>query len=376
MDLLFWVALWGQLPSLPAPAGDEVRGFDAVDSARRRSGGSACREDRRLTAAARDTSRALLEASDADLPDTAWTTFAARRLGVTDPGVRPFAVRYRRIDEALRRIREAPAAGDALATHCGIGVAASGETRVLTVLSVRRSAAIDPFPVRPALGQAALLSGRLSRGYEHPRVFVTRPDGTVERVLMLPRARGFAASLRFDEVGSHQIEVMADGASGPEPVAILGAWVLTPPPDRPVVLVRPDLPEDPATVAGRLHELVGVARARAGLPALRPDARLARIAREHAVDMRGSRFFGHVSPTRGSLADRMRAVGLWSPRVAENVARGPSAERIDTNVMASPAHRANVLDALLTHVGVGVAEIAAGDIIAVMVFATDPTDDR
>jgi len=103
-----------------------------------------------------------------------------------------------------------------------------------------------------------------------------------------------------------------------------------------------------------------------------PDSILARLARDHAIDMRQGRFFGHVSPTRGNLADRMRAIGVGSPRVAENIARGPSAARIHGNLMDSPAHRANVLDPLLTHVGLGVAQVAEGDLLAVMVFAADP----
>lgn len=371
MAFAIWVALWGQPVSGPAPAGEEGRALAALQGARQRRGLPRCREDRRLTLAARETSRVLLDAPDRP-PDGVWTSFAARRLGVVDPVVRPFAVRYARIEDAATRVTSAPAATDAAATHCGVGLASRDGARVMSVVTVRRAAVLEPFPVEPPPGSQAILSGRLEPGFAHPRVFVTRPDGRVDRLLMMPRARGFGARVLFDATGEHRLEVMADGPGGPEPVAILSAYVGTPPPPRAVVVVQPDTPEDPALVVRRLHELLDGARREAGLAPFELDSLLARLARDHAVDMRQSRFFGHASPTRGNLAERMRAIGASSPRVAENIARGPSAARIHANIMDSPAHRANVLDPLLTHVGLGVAQVAEGDLLAVMVFAAHP----
>lgn len=371
MALALWVALWGQPVPGPAPSSDEGRVLAALQEARQRRGLARCSEDRRLTLAARETSRVLLEAPERP-PDGAWTSFAARRLGVVDPVVRPFAVRYQHLEDVAQRVAAAPAASDAAVSHCGVGLASQGGSRVLSLVTVRRAATIDPFPVEPRPGSVAILSGRLTAGFAHPRVFVTRPDGCVDRVLMLPRVRGFAANVAFDAPGEHRLEVMAEGPAGPEPVALLSAYVGTSPPRRAVVVVQPEAPEDPAGVARRLHELLDGARREAGLPPLEPDGLLARLARDHAVDMRQARFFGHASPTRGNLADRMRTIGASSPRVAENIARGPSAARIHANLMDSPAHRANVLDPLLTHVGLGVAQVAEGDLLAVMVFAAHP----
>lgn len=366
-----WVALWGQQVRGPAPGGDESRGLAVLQEARAERGLAPCREDRRLTLAARETSRVLLEAPDRP-PDGAWTSFAARRLGVSDPVVRPFAVRYERLADAAERVARAPAASDGAVTHCGVGAASEAGARVLSIVSVHRVATLDPFPVEPARGTVATLSGHLADGFSHPRVFVTRPDGRVDRLVLLPRVRGFAALVALAASGEHRLEVMADGPAGPEPVALLTSYVDTRPPPRAVIVVQPDAPEDPAAVVRRLHELLADARRTAGLPPLAPDPVLARLARDHAIDMRQGRFFGHVSPTRGNLADRMRAIGVGSPRVAENVARGPSAGRIHANLMDSPAHRANVLDPLLTHVGLGVAQVAEGDLLAVMVFAASP----
>ena len=369
--LSLWVALWGQPVRGPAPAGEETRGLAALQQVRTNRGLSRCTEDRRLTLAARATSRVLLEAPDRP-PDGAWTTFAARRLGVSDPVVRPFALRYERFEDAVARIGDAPAAADPAVTHCGLGLASQDGARVLSIVTVRRAATLEPFPVEPAIGSVTVLSGRLADGFVRARVFVTRPDGRVDRLLMLPRVHGFAANVVFDGPGEHRVEVMADGPAGPAPVALLSSYVETRPPARAVVVVQPQTPEGPAFVVRRLHELLDGARRAAGLPPLSPDSVLARLARDHSLDMRQGRFFGHVSPTRGNLADRMRAIGASSPRVAENIARGPSAARIHANLMDSPAHRANVLDPLLTHVGLGVAQVAEGDLLAVMVFAASP----
>lgn len=60
--------------------------------------------------------------------------------------------------------------------------------------------------------------------------------------------------------------------------------------------------------------LVNQQRARHGLPALRRNGRLARIARVHARDIVRYQFIGHDSPAHGSLLERVRRSGYGRNR--------------------------------------------------------------
>ncbi len=93
---------------------------------------------------------------------------------------------------------------------------------------------------------------------------------------------------------------------------------------------------------------------RAGLPPLRVDPRLARVARGHSEDMAASGFVGHVSSTTGTPADRVSRSGLAPALILENVARAYSPEEAQAGLMNSPGHRRNVLHRDVTDVGVGV----------------------
>ena len=79
------------------------------------------------------------------------------------------------------------------------------------------------------------------------------------------------------------------------------------------------------------------------------------MARAHSADMLAHGFVGHISPTTGSAADRLRRAHIDAARILENVARAYSPGEAERGLMASPGHRANVLDREATHLGIGVA---------------------
>jgi uncharacterized protein YkwD len=100
--------------------------------------------------------------------------------------------------------------------------------------------------------------------------------------------------------------------------------------------------------------LVNAARAKVGVPPLRVDARLRRAARGHSADMARRGFTAHHDPDGVTPADRMRAQGYPQP-AAENIARGHSRPHAVMHAwMNSPGHRANVLGAEFTRIGIGV----------------------
>src|SRR5580704_4165828 len=70
--------------------------------------------------------------------------------------------------------------------------------------------------------------------------------------------------------------------------------------------------------------------------------------------MRATKVVAHVSPTTGSAADRVRTANIHTAVVLENVARAYGVGEAHDGLMNSPGHRANIMSATATHVGIGV----------------------
>lgn len=104
-----------------------------------------------------------------------------------------------------------------------------------------------------------------------------------------------------------------------------------------------------AVVAGTNAE-----RATAGLTPLTVDARLTRAAGRHSADMVARRFYSHTDPDGGAPWDRAAASGSGHRAIGENIACGQrSAPEVVRGWMESPGHRANILGAGFSHIGVG-----------------------
>jgi uncharacterized protein YkwD len=71
--------------------------------------------------------------------------------------------------------------------------------------------------------------------------------------------------------------------------------------------------------------------------------------------MASSDYFAHVSPSTGSIVDRLFAHGYLASFAAENIAIGSKITEAQESLMKSPGHRASILRSDATHFGVGVA---------------------
>ena len=110
--------------------------------------------------------------------------------------------------------------------------------------------------------------------------------------------------------------------------------------------------------------LINRERRRHGERALRPNKRLRRAAQAHSMSMADEDYFEHVGPRGQTPLARMRDVGYISRRprvgyeVGENIAWGTlwlaSPRAIVAAWMASPGHRANILDRRYRETGIGV----------------------
>ncbi|KON87564.1 sporulation protein [Sporosarcina globispora] len=104
----------------------------------------------------------------------------------------------------------------------------------------------------------------------------------------------------------------------------------------------------------KVLELTNQERAKAGVPALKLDVELSKVAREKSRDMQSKGYFDHNSPTYGSPFDMMKQFGISYTTAGENIAMGQqSPEEVVQAWMNSEGHRKNIMNANFTHLGVG-----------------------
>ncbi|MDA2064252.1 CAP domain-containing protein [Bacillus cereus] len=107
----------------------------------------------------------------------------------------------------------------------------------------------------------------------------------------------------------------------------------------------------------RVVELTNAERAKQGLPSLKIDTELSKVARIKSEDMQKNNYFDHNSPTYGSPFDMMKKFGISYTSAGENIAQGQrTPEEVVQAWMNSAGHRANILNNGFTHIGVGYVE--------------------
>ncbi|MCU4876328.1 CAP domain-containing protein [Bacillus cereus] len=107
----------------------------------------------------------------------------------------------------------------------------------------------------------------------------------------------------------------------------------------------------------RVVELTNAERAKQGLPALKIDTELSKVARIKSEDMQKNNYFDHNSPTYGSPFDMMKKFGISYTSAGENIAQGQrTPEEVVQAWMNSAGHRANILNNGFTHISVGYVE--------------------
>ncbi|MFI8574306.1 SafA/ExsA family spore coat assembly protein [Rossellomorea aquimaris] len=101
-------------------------------------------------------------------------------------------------------------------------------------------------------------------------------------------------------------------------------------------------------------KLVNHERSNVGLPPLKENWELSRVARYKSEDMIAKSYFSHTSPTYGSPFQMMKDFGISYQAAGENIAAG---QRTPAEVveawMNSEGHRKNILSPTYTEIGVG-----------------------
>ncbi|HEY2730702.1 MAG TPA: CAP domain-containing protein [Polyangia bacterium] len=312
--------------------------------------------DARLDAAMNDLAHNL---RGDDLPALEVVDFLLTHYGIAEPS--PHLLLSRATAGADREVREQ--AGKEIAivyktdpvTRVGIGIDRAGGLMYVVVGLQESHLELEPVPRHLARGGSAPIGGKLVGRYREARVVVTSPDGKVAEQAPSSRAGHVEGKLACLADGKYQVEVTAEDKAGTAVLANFPVYCgVEPPAIAPRGAGTRQAKVSAETAERELLALVNRDRAAAGLAAVTWDARLATIARAHSRDMAEHDFVGHVSPRSGTALDRVHKGGLAPELVLENVGRAYSAQEVESGFMASPGHRANVVETRATKLGVGV----------------------
>jgi uncharacterized protein YkwD len=128
-----------------------------------------------------------------------------------------------------------------------------------------------------------------------------------------------------------------------------------------------------SSVEIEINRLVNVERAKRDVPALKVDTALANIARTHSVDMAAKNYFSHTNLRGCTVVCRLAKAGYAWHTYGENIymvwgshlSAKEYAATIVQGWMASPGHKANILNKSFTVHGVGVSQEGTS------IYATD-----
>lgn len=104
----------------------------------------------------------------------------------------------------------------------------------------------------------------------------------------------------------------------------------------------------------KMLEMVNKERAKEGLPALKADPEMTKVARAQSRDMFARGYFAHMNPDGRDPFDRMRAANIRFSAAGENLALAQTLEIAHTNLMNSPGHRANIMNPAFGRLGIGI----------------------
>ena len=120
------------------------------------------------------------------------------------------------------------------------------------------------------------------------------------------------------------------------------------------VLNIPLMDESITSFEQQVIDLTNEKRASRGLKPLNANWELSRVARYKSQDMAKNKYFSHTSPTYGSPFNMIKNFGIKYRSAGENIAYGQrTPAQVVNSWWNSAGHRANMLNANYTDIGVG-----------------------
>lgn len=115
-----------------------------------------------------------------------------------------------------------------------------------------------------------------------------------------------------------------------------------------------NIPVQDTSTEQEILKLVNAERSKAGVKPLTLNWELSRVAKFKSEDMRDNNYFSHTSPTYGSPFNMIKNFGISYSAAGENIAAGQkTADEVMKAWMNSSGHKANILNANYTQLGVG-----------------------
>jgi uncharacterized protein YkwD len=348
-------------PAAPPPPASELADAEAkamlhVRQTFERIGRSAPVSDPALTQAARTLAREAL-VSTAEAASGTRIGLAVSEAGGWDPNPKLVLIRSWPTQTTLQAFLQRSDFATEPATHAGLALVADDDDTVLVLLVADRKAQLQAFPRKVEKAPARQrLCFELRAPLRRPSVFVTRPSGAVDRLQDISgRGATQCVPVPFAVNGRHALEVLGDGAEGPEVAAMFSVDVG---PVAPVLApLAPGGPEptSPVEARARLLARVNALRTAAGVAAVEADPRLDAVAQAYADRMATQRFFAHVSPDGDSPTDRLEQAGYAYRASGENLGMAAGPLSAHEALEESPGHRKNLLDPEFERVGFGLA---------------------
>lgn len=324
--------------------------------------------DAALSRAADELARRAVNNGVEDATSLLRVTAAISRQKAWDPN--PIVVALRAPTDAIASELAKQDLGTEPTSHVGLGFAEGKERSAVIVLLSKRRIELAPFPrgfSKTVTSQK--VCGTLVSPLTNAELFVTRPEGSVER---LPMARAPSdercATVDFPTRGRHAVEVLGSGPRGPEVAALFFVDVGP----KGAALEAEDAmpePEDDTRARAMLVTRINALRLQLGVTPVQPDAELEAVAQAWAERLAKESFFSHVAPDGSTLKQRLTDAGYKFASAGENLglSSGPLAAHF--GIEHSPGHRNNLLEPGHRRIGLGLATRPDGLKVLVEVLA-------
>ncbi len=319
-----------------------------------RVGRSAPAMDESLSKAARALAQEALDTSATEAANVLSVSQAVSDADGYDPSPRALVIRGSPPDQALTSFLARTDASQEPASRMGIGAAIRGERAALVALLATRKVSLKRFPRLVKPGASAQLCGQLLASLSRADVFVTRPNGEVDKVpIALDEESRFCAKLAFPIAGHYSVEVVGHGSQGPEVAALFfaDAGSTMRREGRPRISEPASVPEGRSAILARVNALRKVRN----LSLMQLDETLNSVAQTYSELMATQNFFAHVAPDGSDLRKRLQKAGYAYRVAGENLglAAGPLAAQFC--IEQSPGHLRNLIDGRYSRLGVGIA---------------------
>ncbi len=217
------------------------------------------------------------------------------------------------------------------------------------------------------------IRGRLEPGFDRPHLVVEGGDGHPTRVRLTATELEQGVVLP-SELDGRRVQLVAEGPSGPRPVAELQLGAATAPP-APFLHAKAAASQTGGARSRPVEALLArldAFRVETGAAALRSNALLTRSAQKHAVRVCELGRVGHRLDRGDDPESRLRADHITARGVGEAIARAQSADDALRAVLDSPSHRMAVSEKRFTDAGIGQALDRRGNTCLVVLLAAWP----